>query len=54
MSFQITIKIRDPNKVKDLRALAQQLASQLESFTGKRTLVEVKEFSGGPRQVRGR
>ncbi len=52
MAFQITVKIRDPNKVKDLNQLAQQLANQLESFTGKRTLVEVKEFTGGPRRVR--
>jgi len=54
MSFQVTIKIRDPNKVQNLRALAQQLANQLESFTGKRTLIEVKEFTGGTRPIRGR
>ena len=52
MAFQVTIKIKDASKIKNLRALAQQLANQLESFTGKRTLVEVKEFTGGPRPIR--
>ncbi len=47
MAFQITIKIRNPDKIKDLRAIAQQLANQLENFTGKRTLVEIKEFTRG-------
>lgn len=47
MSFQITIKIRDPKKVKNPRALAQQLANALEAYTGKRTIVNVKEFSRG-------
>lgn len=49
MSFNITVKIRDPKKVKNMKVLAQQLANVLESFTKKRTIVQVKEFSRGNR-----
>ena len=47
MGFQIAVKIRDPRKVKDLKALAQQLANVLESITRTRTIVNVKDFSRG-------
>lgn len=47
MPFQITIKLRDTRKVKDKRALAQQIANIVESFTGRRTVVNVKDFSRG-------
>ena len=47
MSFQIVVKIRDPKKAKNLKALAQQMANVLESFTGKRTIVNVRDFSRG-------
>jgi hypothetical protein len=43
MAFQIMIRIQDPKKVKDKRVLAQQLANIVESFTGKRTIINVRE-----------
>jgi hypothetical protein len=46
MPFQITVKVQDTKKVKNLKSLAQQLATVIESFTGKRTIVQIKEFSG--------
>lgn len=47
MAFQIVIKLKNPKKV-NKNSLAHQLANMIESFTGKRTIVNVKEFAGGP------
>jgi hypothetical protein len=46
MAFQIIVKIQNNKKAKNLQALAQQIASVVETFTGKRTIIQVKEFSG--------
>ena len=48
MSFNITIKLSGDKKV-DPRALAQQIANILESFTGVRTMVRVQPVSGRPK-----
>ncbi len=49
MAFQVVVKVRDSKKVRNLRALSQQIASLLEQFTGKRTVITVKDFSNAKR-----
>jgi hypothetical protein len=44
MAFQVVVKVRDSKKVRNLRALSQQIASLLEQFTGKRTVLTIKDF----------
>ena len=46
MAFQIIIRLKGPKKSKNLRALAQQLANIIEGFTGKRTIINVRETTG--------
>lgn len=46
MPFQIMVKVQNPKRVKNLQALAQQIANIIEAFTGKRTIIQTKEFSG--------
>lgn len=48
MPFQIVIKVTKDKKKVNKEALANQIANVIESFTGKRTIVNVKEFSGAP------
>lgn len=46
MAFQVVVKIQNTKRTKNLQALAQQIASVIESLTGKRTIIQIKEFSG--------
>lgn len=47
MAFEITIKITKDLKGADRKGLAQQIANMVEAFTGKRTVVNVKEPISG-------
>jgi len=48
MPFRIVIKITKDKKKVNKNALANQVANVLEAYTGKRAIVNVKEFSSGP------
>jgi hypothetical protein len=43
--FQITVKVKDAKKI-NAKALAQQLANAVESLTGRRAIVNVRQLGG--------
>lgn len=47
MGLQITVKVKDPKKIKNIRNLAQELAQIVESITKTRTTINVKLMSYG-------